>query len=1087
MIDVGPSVCDRGSERTPEVASELVACRPEMVQVTRRRRAWVSDMELRVQPLTVRLLGRFEVWRNGSRVAAEEWQGQKVRWLLALLLSQPGHVFSYDALVDALLGQGNPDKARRNLYGLVSRLRHTLQPDLGRPADSAFVLRRGEGYCFNRDAPHSIDTERFDSLVHEGMSLQSEGRWGDAHDRYERAAELYADGFLPENPYDEWTLPVRSNLEERYQQALGGLATCHAKMGDFTSAIRTCSRLIQRHPRTEKSYREQMYFHYCAGDHDGAEKVFQTCVRMLKKDLEVDPSPELVELHKAIQERRAPPIQRWTPNNLPYPITAFVGRVKELAELTTVVREKRLVTLVGMGGIGKTRLAVEVGRNLLDDFPDGVWLTDLGTASDAGETAELLASKVGFTWGAEEAGVDALAEALAPKTALLILDTCEGMISASAELAQRLLHTCPSLHILATSREVLYVPGEVPWAVPPMHVPVNRSNETELLRSDAVKLFLDRASAVAPGFSLAEGNTEAVAALCRGLDGLPLAIELAAIRVRTIPVEELAAQMNAGSMVRAWNARTATARHRTLEGAIAWSFEALSAEEQATFRHAGVFADGFDLEAAHEVLTNGEVQPENVADVLNCLVRKSLLVFDPVPGIERYRQLDTVRAFALGRLSEAGETAGYRARHLNYFVALAERAWAELRGPLQGEWRRRLDAELGNLRTALSWCLTSGEAEQGLRLMTALAEDYWQTGFLRSEALDWLERLLAASCKAPKELRAKALRAHALFLSAHRHRDPEAYRERAAEELMEACRLYEETGDRFMRAKTLLRLGILEMNEGDLNEAEKLFEEVLCIYREFGHQAGEAACLANLGMVRAAADDNTNAISMLEEALVISRRLKEVGKTHAILRSIGRIHEERGDYAKAWQSLEASLALAREAQDERAILKTLMEMGTLGLKECGKHHGDAEAVRQLWEEALKIAEGASQTSDLVWVCVNYARFLCCSERYAEARTVLVRALPLAIDESVDELVRFSLMLLAEIAWFEGNPKVAALLVGATRAIDPDLLNTWHCRRHERVMGLLRDELAEAEIESCLGQGEQTTARDAIRLALDLFS
>ena len=395
----------------------------------------------------------MEVWRNGSQILASEWKRKQVKWLLALLLARPGAVLSYDILIDALLGAGDPLRGRRNLYALVSKLRRTLEPDLDRPAQSAFIVRRGEGYAFNTEAPYSLDTQTFAVLVEEGASLEGDGRWAEAKDRYRAAIDLYTDDYLSENRYEEWTLEFRDDLRDRYLRALEGLAACHATMGDIGAAITCCRRLIRAAPHDERGYRQVMQYHYHAGEIDQAEGIFREYAHALRESLDVDPSPGLVELREQILAGTAPRLESWIPHNLPSPITSFVGRNVEIAELRDAIGTSRLVTLLGPGGIGKTRLAIETGFRLREMFRDGVWLVDFGRVSEGENVPKLVATALGITVSADQSSTDAIAHKLRPKSCLLILDTCEMVIGEVAPFVEALLEICPELRVLATSRE----------------------------------------------------------------------------------------------------------------------------------------------------------------------------------------------------------------------------------------------------------------------------------------------------------------------------------------------------------------------------------------------------------------------------------------------------------------------------------------------------------------------------------------------------------------------------------------------------------------------------------------------------------
>jgi len=311
-------------------------------------------MAPKVDPLTVRLLGRFEVWRNGYPILEEEWERKKSRQLLGILLSEPGRVFSYDQLSDFLLSEADLGKARRNLQSLASRLRKTLEPNRGRGVNSTFILSQREGYCFNNRAPYSLDTETLRDLVEQADHLVKMKRWGDALDRCQRAVDLYVGDYAPDDLYEEWTLIPRTRCKDLYFRALGHLAECQTRTGTLNAAISTCQHTIELEPWSETAYRQKMYAQYCAGEQGEAEETYRLCVEALSEHLDVEPSHETQQLHDQILHHEAPKLQKWHPNNLPHRLTRFIGRQYETGETKRLLKESRLVTLTGVGGMSWT-------------------------------------------------------------------------------------------------------------------------------------------------------------------------------------------------------------------------------------------------------------------------------------------------------------------------------------------------------------------------------------------------------------------------------------------------------------------------------------------------------------------------------------------------------------------------------------------------------------------------------------------------------------------------------------------------------------------------------------------------------------
>src|SRR5919202_492349 len=425
---------------------------------------------------------------------------------------------------------------------------------------------------------------------------------------------------------------------------------------------------------------------------------------------------QIVAFPRSLEEEERPS------HNLPLELTSFIGREREIAEVKRLLLlegKDRLLTLTGPGGCGKTRLALKVAFEVVQEFEDGVWLVELSSLSDPDLVPQAVAFALGVREAPERSLTEVLTEHLKSKKMLLVLDNCEHVIDACAALADALLRACPELRILATSREALSIAGEATWLVPPLSLPdpEHPPPVEDLAGYEAVRLFLERAAAVSSRFELTERNAPAVAQVCRRVDGMPLAIELAAARARVLSVEQIASRLEDSFRLLATDSRTALPRQRTLRATIGWSHELLSQEEQALFRRLSVFAGGFALEAAEGVCAGVGIERDGVLDLLTHLVDKSLLLVAQQGGEEaRYRVLETVRQYGAEKLKESGDEPEIRRRHADFFLKLAEEAEPGLMGPEQGEWLERLEQEHGNLRAALMWSLGGGNQELGLRL-----------------------------------------------------------------------------------------------------------------------------------------------------------------------------------------------------------------------------------------------------------------------------------------------------------------------------------------------------------------------------------
>ena len=647
-------------------------------------------------------------------------------------------------------------------------------------------------------------------------------------------------------------------------------------------------------------------------------------------------------------------------HNLPAPRSSFVGREREILEVKRALGMTRLLTLTGVGGVGKTRLALEVARDLIASYSDGVWLVGLAPLSEPELVPKAAAGALGVSERPGQPLTSTLVEALRPKEVLLVLDNCEHLVVAAARLVDTLLDSCPNVRFLATSRETLNVTGETNRPVLPLGVPASEREPTvaELEESESASLFLERARHRNPSFVVEPEETRTVAEVCWRLGGMPLAIELAAARVGALSVEQIAGRLR-DSLELLSGGRTAPSRHRTLRDTLDWSHELLGERERTLFRRLSVFAGGSTLESAEIVGTGEEVEEGDIVNLLSGLVEKSLVIAETRgKGEMRYRMLEPVRQYARDKLQECGEAEVVGRRHANFFLALAEEEPATFKGGGRLEWIRRLDEEHDNLRTALSWSLESDEVEFGLRLAGAL-QPFWARLGNYSEGRRWLEAALAKDDRASAAVRAKGLNAvgwlaqwqgdiqrasaaaeEGLRLSPQVGKEDSianhlrlllgftagmrADYERATELFEESLKLSREAGDGWTTAATLLHLGNVADEQGDSERAVKIYVEGIALCRKSGYTVLLADILVNLGYTRLLQRDYERATALCEEAIALYR---EQGYRYARLEfpidNLGWAALLRGDEEKASVLHQESLVICRELGNRLVAAESL--------------------------------------------------------------------------------------------------------------------------------------------------------------------
>jgi predicted ATPase/DNA-binding SARP family transcriptional activator len=854
----------------------------------------------------IAMLGPLEVRTDdGGPVGVP---GARLRALLAALALRPGHVVPKASLVDWIWGEQSPADATNALQRLVSRLRKVL-PD-------GAVEGQPDGYRLAVE-PDVVDAVRFERLVAAGQA-----RGADAAGRARllrealglwRGAALQDVGLLDSAALDA----AVARLEGLRLTATEERVDAEVALGHGAELVTELTDLVAAHPLRERLATALMRALAAAGRDSEALLVFERAREALAEALGADPSPDLSAVHVALlrgELAQGPRQSEASPRtNLRAELTTFVGRGADVAAVRELVAEHRLTTVIGPGGSGKTRLATEAARTLLDGLPDGAWLVELAAIGADGDVAQPALASLGLRdallGGAPNSDpTDRFVAAVRDREALLVLDNCEHVIESAAVFAHRVLGECRSLRILATSREPLGITGEALWPVEPLALPGADAGPDAIRSSPAVQLLRDRAGAVRRDLAADAGTLATMARVCRALDGMPLAIELAAARLRTMSVDQLAHRLDDRFRLLTGGSRTALPRHRTLRAVVDWSWELLTEAERGVLRRLSVFSGGASLEAAEQVCAGDAVEPDEVLELLTALTEKSLLLAEGT-GAPRYRMSGTIKEYAGYRLAEAGQADLARRAHLAHFTGFAETAEPQLRRAGQLAWLAQLDAEHDNIGAAMRGALAAGEAQAAMRLAAA-AGWYWWLGGRRTEGIELLTAAAGTPGEVDDEVRATVYALITLFLSAGRNDERqaaewihEAYRlsrsavrrhphlrlvtalERMLREPGAALSAFEpllDDEDPWVRALARLQLGKMRIGLGHGGpEADAYLETALAEFRAVGERFGISFALTELADRIAVRGEFVRACDLYEQAVAV---VSEVGATEDVIR-----------------------------------------------------------------------------------------------------------------------------------------------------------------------------------------------------------
>ncbi|MEV0949645.1 BTAD domain-containing putative transcriptional regulator [Promicromonospora sp. NPDC050249] len=1009
----------------------------------------------RIARVQIGMIGPLEVRLDDGVLA--EVPGSRLRALLIALALNAGRAVQRATLVDWIWGEQPPSDATNALQRLVSRLRKVL-PD-------GSIEGQPSGYRLLVD-PDAVDALRFERLVDRARTAD-----GPRRVQLLREALLLWRGKAMQDVDLEGSTAFDAavtRLEGLHLTALEDRFDAEISLGHGAGLVPELTDLVAAHPLRERLVAALMRGLAAAGRDTDALLVYQRTREALADGLGVDPSTELSALHVALLRGEVGPRDESRRTNLRAELTSYVGKDSDIAAVRAMVGEHRLTTLTGPGGAGKTRLATEAARTLVDDVPDGVWLVELAVVGADGDVAQATLAGLGLrdTLLGEATDLEPaerLVAALREREMVLVLDNCEHVIEHAAAFAHRLLGECRQLRILATSREPLGITGEALWPVLPLEVPTQDADLGEIESAPAVRLLRERARAARQDLTVDAVTLTTMARICRSLDGMPLAIELAATRLRTMSVDQLADRLDDRFRVLTGGSRTALPRHRTLRAMVDWSWELLTDAERTVLRRLSVFVGGASLDAAERVCAGDAAGEAEVLDLLTALTEKSLLIAD-AGGSPRYRMLGTIKEYAAQRLAEAGESDLARRAHLDWFVELTETIEPQLRRPEQLQGLTTLAGEHDNLSAAMRGALAAGETRAAMRLAAGAGWYWWLSGH-KTEGLE----LITAAAELPGEVddrtRAAVYSLVVMFASSGRAADErqaadwihKAYgislrdgphspllglvvpleRMLQGSDPVSAWESVLDNDDPWARALGRLQLGKMRVVLGRPGQdADAYLEQALAEFRALGERFGISFALTELADRVATRGEFAMASEYYEQAVAV---VAEVGAVEDVIRmrsGQARLYRLLGDEDASVAAMVEAARLAERVTWPEALVEV-----ALARAELARWAGDVEEARRQIDLVLtRLGDGTANLSAVTHHQLGYL-----ADDLGESRRHRAAACRAAAEAGYAPMLAQSLVGVADLALRCGRPEEAARLLGASTEVrglpdrsDPDL-------------------------------------------------
>ena len=939
------------------------------------------------------LLRPFCIEQKGNSVHLPT---RKAESLLAYLVLHPG-IHSREKLATLFWADSSDASARGSLRKALNFIRRHLGNET--------ILADREHVQLNPDFDLYCDAVELERQVSRFLAVQNP-------EVHEMDFELYQNELLTDF-YEDWIFKEREHYHQLYIKALLHSIQILRAQSEYDIAIQYAKKLLIHDSTNEQAHQHLMFCQITLGDRNGALQQYEVCKQILQRELGVEPRSETHALYSwIVQSASDSPSLSSRITNLPIPVSSFVGRAHELAVIKEMLSNARLVTLTGVGGSGKTRLAIRVATDLISSYKNGVWWVDFSSLSNAPLVPQAVAKSLGIRESRQQALLESIIGFLQKKELLLVLDNCEHLVEACAQISNDLLTRCSHLKILATSREALRINGENVFSVPAFPTP--KTDEISivelLLEYESVRLFVTRARATQRYFVFDDRTALSVAQICRRLDGIPLAIELAVARLSTMSLEQIVGQLNDVFRLLIGRSRITLPRQQTLQATIDWSYDLLSEEEKILFRRLAVFMGGWSLEAAETICVDNRLQISNVVDLLTSLVEKSLVIADTFGGQVRYHFLETIRQYAQEKLSACAETETMRNRHLDFFVTLAEYTKLKLKSAERVTYKHQLEVEHDNLRSALRWSLdgpTRDRVEMGTRIACAL-EPFWKYQGSYREGRAWLDKsldLLDASEISSSLLYAKTLyaaghlatfqedfaRARLLLeqsVALYRSNEPLDIRSLAAALTMlamatplenldlaydlsvEAVRLCLPLGPDGTPelARSLFWAGHFAYQKGDYNTAQSFAEKSRALWQQVDYKLECAAPVSTLGHISVRRKDYASAQTYYEESLRLWQAAEDGWAIATLVSWLGDLERIVGNYGEAGRRYRESLKMWRDMGVEQQVGLDLRDLGLVEM-----HQGHYDRALKLLKESLPLLKLFSvDTSKATSIALNLA-------------------------------------------------------------------------------------------------------------------